>query len=242
MIDLHSHILPKMDDGSRSVEESISLLETAYSKGVEAVFSTPHFYPKREDPESFLRRRAHCAERLFESGADVLSRLPVYLGSEVAYFYGMSRYESLRELSLGGSDFILVEMPFDKWNPEDVDEILDIRRCRGLTPVIAHMERYLTFGNKKYIKFFRANGILIQSNAEFFLSKKTGSKALRYLKKGYISVLGSDCHNVESRPENYSDAVDIIKASKKCGDFSRIEENERSILSGAMPYGTFGNA
>ena len=68
MVDIHSHVLPKMDDGSKSGEESIALLQEAYKQGVEAIFSTPHFYPKRDDPEEFLKRRDRSVRSLLSSG------------------------------------------------------------------------------------------------------------------------------------------------------------------------------
>lgn len=236
MIDFHSHALPKMDDGSKSKDESVMMLRSAYTQGVEGIFLTPHFYPKKEDPESFLRRRAHSAAGLFQEKADELPEIPVYLGAEVAYFYGMSRYERVKDLSLGGSDYILIEMPFDRWTTEEVEEIVNFRVACGLTPVIAHFERYLAFGNKRFIKVFLREGIFIQSNAEFFIGKKTRRKALSYLKRGYISVLGSDCHNMEKRPENYMDAMHIIDNGKRNEILERLKTAEKDIMASAQPF------
>ena len=173
MIDFHSHLLPEMDDGSRSVEESFAMIESAYKQGVEGIFSTPHFYPKRDDPESFMRRRERSIKKLFESGSEDKLKVPLYVGAEVAYFYGMSRYGKLRDFCLGGSDYILIEMPFDKWTMEEVEEIASFYTTSGLHPVLAHFERYLPFGNKKYLKYLLKNDVLIQSNAEFFINKRT---------------------------------------------------------------------
>ncbi len=227
MIDFHSHILPKMDDGSGSVEESVALLRETLAQGVERIFLTPHFYPKREDPEEFLHRRAHAAEKLFSCGDDVLKRIQVYLGAEVAFFYGMSRYEELNKLSLGRSQYILIEMPFDRWTQEEVRELIDVKEVAGLIPIVAHIERYLPFGNKKYIDYLVLNGILIQSNAEFFISKRTRHKALRMIKKGRIHFLGSDCHNLSARPQNYGEAVKIIGSDL----LRKVEEKEKEIIT-----------
>lgn len=235
MIDFHSHVLPRMDDGSKSKEESVAMLETAYSQGVEGIFATPHFYPQRDDPESFLRRREHSVKSLFSTDAEILKKMPIYLGAEVAYFYGMSRYDDLSRFALGGSDHVLVEMPFDKWTREEVDEILSFKSVSGFTPVVAHFERYLPFGNKRFIKLFLSGDVLIQSNAEFFIGRG-GRKAVSYLKKGYISVLGSDCHNTDSRPENYGKAAELIKKIKKGALLASIEENEKNVVKRCVPY------
>ena len=64
MVDFHTHVLPRIDDGSGSTEESLSLLESLRSQGVDIVCATSHFYPAEQDPESFLRRRGKAWDRL----------------------------------------------------------------------------------------------------------------------------------------------------------------------------------
>ena len=236
MIDVHSHVLPKMDDGSKSVEESVALIESAYKQGVEAVFATPHFYPKRDDPEDFLKRRARSANALFSSENEILDRIPVYLGAEVAFFYGMSRFDGLSYFSLGGSDHILIEMPFDKWTEEEVSEALAVKEVAGLIPVLAHVERYLPFGNKKYLRYLADRGAILQSNAEFFINGRTRRKALSFVKKDFVSLLGSDCHNLQSRPENYGEAAKIIGEFKRADLMRKIEAAEGRLLLKAAPF------
>ena len=235
MVDIHSHVLPKMDDGSKSREESIALLQEAYKQGVEAIFSTPHFYPKRDDPEEFLKRRSHSVRSLLSAGDDIFKKIPLYLGAEVAFFYGMSRFDGLSDFSLGGSDYILIEMPFDKWTSEEVEEVIAVKERAGLIPVLAHVERYLGFGNKKHFGYLIACGVILQSNAEFFIGRRTKRKALSFLKKGVVSLLGSDCHNLDTRPENYSEAIGVIRSVKKRDLLVSVTETEKKILAGARP-------
>ncbi|MBO4538861.1 MAG: capsular polysaccharide biosynthesis protein [Clostridia bacterium] len=235
MIDIHSHVLPKMDDGSKSREESISLLRTAYDQGVEAVFSTPHFYPKRDDPEEFLKRRNCSVRALLSTEDEILKKIPVYVGAEVTFFYGMSRFDGLRDFTLGGSDYILIEVPFDKWTAEEVEEVVAVKEVAGLIPVVAHVERYLPFGNKKHLKYLVCSGVVLQSNAEFFIARRSRRKALSFLKKGLVSLIGSDCHNMETRPQNYGEAARIIVGAKKADCLKSVAETERKILSKAHP-------
>ncbi len=242
MIDIHSHVLPKMDDGSKSREESIALLREAYKQGVEAVFSTPHFYPKRDDPEDFLKRRDHSVRSLLSTGDEIFQKLPLYLGAEVAFFYGMSRFEGLPDFCLGGSEYILIEMPFDKWTSEEVEEVVAVKETAGLIPVLAHVERYLAFGNKKHFGYLIARGAVLQSNAEFFIDRRSKRKALSFLKKGLISLLGSDCHNLDRRPENYGDAIDVIRSVKRRDPLVSVNETEKRILAGARPVTIDQNA
>ena len=84
LIDFHSHIRPGIDDGARSPDESLKMLELMAAQGVSKVVSTSHFYPERESPESFLSRRAKAVGRLRTVMRDGLP--DVYLGAEVAYF------------------------------------------------------------------------------------------------------------------------------------------------------------
>lgn len=235
MIDIHSHVLPKMDDGSQNREESIALLQEAYKQGVEGIFSTPHFYPKRDDPEDFFKRRNHSVRDLLSSGNEILNKIPLYLGAEVAFFYGMSHFDGLYDFSLGGSDYILIEMPFDKWTSEEVEEVISVKKTAGLTPILAHVERYLGFGNKKYFGYLVDCGAILQSNAEFFINGRSKRKALSFLKKGLVSLLGSDCHNLHKRPENYGEAVDVIRNVKKRDLLSSVVATEKQILAGARP-------
>lgn len=115
MIDFHSHILPGMDDGSQTVEESLTLLEMLRAQGVDTVAATPHFYARENSPEVFLRRRREAWERL---NARLTPGGPqVLLGAEVRYYRGISRLEELHRLCLSGTHVLLLEMPFPPGPP-----------------------------------------------------------------------------------------------------------------------------
>ena len=89
MIDFHSHVLPQIDDGSQSVEESLTLLRMQKEQGAEIVFATPHYIASHQDVPSFLSRRAAALERLRpELPADAPE---IRLGAEVAFYPGISR-------------------------------------------------------------------------------------------------------------------------------------------------------
>lgn len=106
MLDIHSHILPKMDDGSSSVEESLKLLRTSAEQGITEIAATPHFYASQYSPQKFLERRAACAARLQEALTPDLPR--VYLGAEVCYFDGVSRIDELEALWLQNTNILLL--------------------------------------------------------------------------------------------------------------------------------------
>lgn len=221
MIDLHSHILPGMDDGSKNVEESRALLAMLKEQGVTAVVATPHFYPHRETPESFLQRRQACAHRLGET------ELPLLLGAEVAYFSGISHSGELSEMQLGDTGLLLVEMPFKPWNDRIVRDICDISIRQCLIPVLAHVDRYR--GREQFPKYARQlleNDVLFQCNAEVFESFFGRQWALKQLRKGYIHFLGSDCHNLENRRPKLDIAADAIV--KKLGSAALEDFNAQA--------------
>ncbi|MBR6529107.1 MAG: capsular polysaccharide biosynthesis protein, partial [Firmicutes bacterium] len=92
IIDFHSHLLPCVDHGSQSIEESIEMLRIMKSQGIDAVVATPHFYADEEFPEEFLKRRKVGAENLMKAIEGLAGEdFPhIYLGAEVAYYRGMS--------------------------------------------------------------------------------------------------------------------------------------------------------
>ena len=212
IIDFHSHILPGIDDGSQSVEESLALLRKEAEQGITHVVATPHFYPQHDTPERFLQRRAEAEAALREEMEKQPGLPKLSVGAEVYFFNGISNSEAISGLTIDQNRCILVEMPVGNWSDKMYQELEELHTRQGLLPVVAHVDRYL--GR------FRTHGIpeklaqlpvLVQANAEFFLNKATSAKALRLLKKDQIQLLGSDCHNLTSRTPNLMEAVALIE-------------------------------
>lgn len=208
MIDIHTHLLPQMDDGSKSLMESLAMLRALADQGVSRVAATPHFYPGETSREEFLARRGAAAARLEEGLTPELPR--IMLGAEVYYFEGIARAEAAEELRIQGTELLLVEMPFRAWTARMVDEVLDLNARRGMRVLLAHIERYLRFQKPEVWDVLEEAGVLFQSNASFFLDWKTRRKALRMLKAGRIHLLGSDCHNMTTRPPRLGEALAAV--------------------------------
>lgn len=211
LIDFHSHILPGVDDGSRSAAESIEMLRLEAAQGVKHVLATPHFYAQSDNPRRFFARRAAAMDEL-QSAARGCEGLPtVSLGAEVYYFAGMSESEVLSQLTLGETKYILVEMPPAPWTEPMYRELEWIYTKQGLVPVMAHVDRYVgplvSHGIPQRLSELP---VLVQANASFFLSRSTQRLAVRMLRSGQIHVLGSDCHNMADRPPNLDKALDVI--------------------------------
>lgn len=232
IIDFHSHILPGIDDGSKSIEESLSMLQLEWKNGVTKVVATPHFYPQRDKPESFLNRREAAANKLKEAMKAKPDMPEIILGAEVYYFPGISDSEVISKLTLGGKKAILIEMPASPWTETMYRQLEGIYVKHGLTPVIAHIERYLSrFKSFADLKKLSQLPVLIQANGEFFTNPFTSRKALKLLKADLIHLIGSDCHDMNARRPELEKAIRLIE--KKPGEraISRIEEYQKAVLS-----------
>lgn len=213
MIDFHSHILPCMDDGSRSVEESVAMLRALSEQGVEAVVATPHFYANDEPVSKFLERRQASLDNLKES---LTPQMPEILaGAEVKYYEGISRLPELKSLCIQGTGLLLLEMPMRKWTDYVLKELIDISCSGNVTVLLAHVERYMKFQRNDTADYLLSNGILMQINASFVCDFITRRKALGWLKKQAVHMIGSDCHNMTDRPPDIGRADEIIR--KKLG-------------------------
>ena len=231
LTDFHSHILPGVDDGSKSVEQSLEMLRMEAAQGIRRVIATPHFYPRHDSPERFLRRRAEAMSRLQEAMEREAGLPQIELAAEIYFFSGISDSEVLSQLTIGQKSCILLEMPHSPWTDSMYRELEGICVKQGLTPVIAHVDRYIrpfkTYGIPERLKELP---VLVQANAEFFLDRSTRRMAFRMLKSGQIHVLGSDCHNLKDRKPNLGDAISLIQDRLGPASLDWIHTNEQGIL------------
>ena len=229
MIDWHSHILPEMDDGSRSLDESINLINMQVEQGVNTVIATPHFYANDESVESFLRRRSIAFEKLKKVSSESFPE--IILGAEVKYYPGISKMTDLKRLRIENSKLLLLEMPLTKWTEYVIRELIELSRISGIKIILAHIDRYLSLQKQEVWERLFESGILMQVNASFSLSLVSKHRVISMLKNGYIHFLGSDCHNLNSRPPKIGKAYDLVR--KKCGDdfISRMNEFGYSMLT-----------
>lgn len=216
MIDFHSHILPEIDDGSQSIEESIALLKEEYGHGVRQVVLTPHFYAQKDPLLKFEQRRTDALQRLLDAteGSENIPKL--HIGAEVYYFPGISNSDILNELCLSGTSVMLLEMPFNQWTEKILDDVEKIIFKHKITLVLAHIERYYEFQRKKDIwnEIF-SMPLYAQINTGSFLNRKKRF-CLKFIKAGNSVILGSDCHNMEYRPPNLHLGREVIE--KKFGE------------------------
>lgn len=233
VVDFHSHILPGIDDGSASIEESLSMLRMEAEQGIAHVVATPHFYAKHDRPTSFLKRRAE-AEKCLREAMEAHPGLPqITVGAEVYFFPGMSNSDELLGLTFGINKCIMLEMPHPPWTKNMFKELESIYVRLGILPVLAHIDRYIrpfqTYGIPERLHELP---VLVQANANFFLHSLTKGMAMRMLKEDRIQLLGSDCHNLSTRKPNLGQAVGQIVKRLGSEALERIDAYQKDALVG----------
>ena len=231
IIDFHSHILPGMDDGSKNLEMSLQILDRMANSGVNTVLATSHFYGYKENAAHFLQRREKAWQKL---NPELKPEHPeVLLGAEVAFFSGLTKLsrEELDQLCLAGTRTLLVEMPFDAWTGYEIEVLSNLTLDKGYHVLLAHFERFVSFQSHSDIwDQVLELPIDLQINAESLLPLFSRGKWLKWYKHGFLPVLGSDCHNLDSRPPNLMEARTILQ--KKFGTelLERIDRQGERLL------------
>lgn len=199
--DFHTHILPGVDDGSPSIEDSVKMLKQERQQGIMTVCLTPHFNAQLMYPKEFVANRNKAMQELCQALTDEKDLPKMILGAEVQFCTGMSQWEQLKQLSLGDTGYILIEMPHFIWTESVFQELERIYKEQGLIPIIAHFERYINpFTVKKTLRRLSDLPVLLQCNCNFFTEKRTRRAAFKLLKKQKIHLFGTDCHSIAWRP------------------------------------------
>lgn len=225
MTDLHTHILPGIDDGARNAEESIAILRMEKEQGVDAVVLTPHFYGMRERAEKFLCRRDASVRELTAE----LDKLPkeerddlpqLILGAEVAWNSALADCEELPRLCIGKTKNFLLELPFTPWSTQMFNQIYDLIGQTGLTPVIAHLERYILGQRPRMIAEIFELGVPVQISADMLRRPFVRGRVLKLFEKRRAHVLASDCHNCADRSPNLGEGLQLVrrKLGSWCAD------------------------
>ncbi len=233
MIDFHTHILPGMDDGASMPEMSIQMLASEYSQGVDTVVLTPHLYRQDEDVAHFLRRRTACWNTL----QDAIQQLPqkevqalpqLALGAEVAWVPNLAEWP----LCLGNSSYMLLELPFTKWNNRIIQQVYDIQARTGITPILAHLERYRSIQDKGLYQEVFLSGLPIQIGCDFTSEFWRRHAVLKMLKKNELTMLATDAHNLTSRPPNMKNAITCLEKKLGSSTAMEIQNRTKKVLSG----------
>ena len=206
LIDMHSHFLPGIDDGCKTAEESREVLRLSRRQHVRLVVGTPHYYSDQSVAD-FLTKRRIALEQVLEELTPGMKWPRLMLGAEVAYHAGLIYEERLPELCYEGTRYLLLEMPFSRWSPGILRDVERIQAVYGVTPVIAHIERYFKNQDRGAINELMNMDVLIQINASYVTSCYPSFRVRHMIRDGFVDILGSDCHNLENRAPNLGHAA-----------------------------------
>lgn len=209
LADIHSHILPEIDDGADSIEMSLSLLKEMKKQGITDVIATPHFYADEINIDEFKESVNTAAARLNAVKEDGLPN--IHLGAEVLYFKGIGSAAIVEDLTIKGTDYLLLELsgaPIGKYVIDDLLALVD----SGIVPILAHVERYAhCSGFKGLLNMISDELILAQINAESLTKSPYYRTATKLVKKGYVTFIGTDAHNLTDRPPKMAEALGEIE-------------------------------
>lgn len=232
MIDCHSHILPAFDDGAADIEMSLKMLLESKRQGVEKIISTSHCYPKKaSDMHSFITKRneslLYLKEEIRKNNIDAPK---IYPGCELNMTVNVSEFEETRLLCINETDYILIELPLMPWKEWMIDAVYTLT-AQGYKPIIAHIDRY-AYQDKTLLSMLFELDVLYQISCDAFLNAKAARFTSKLMSEGRAHIIGSDMHNITSRPQNIEHAYKAIANNygKDCLEY--FNANAQRILDG----------
>lgn len=200
MVDIHTHIIPFVDDGSKSLDDSINMIKQEIDNGVDTICCTPHH----------IYQRYMCSVDKIKENFNLLKekveelKLPVrlLLGQEIYYTHRVDIIKMLQNgelLTMNNTNKVLLEFSFVR-EPEDLYDILYNFSIKGYKVIVAHVERYEWITIDK-VKSMKAEGAIIQINSGSIVGKTTSKEkrlTKKLLKLGLVDVVASDIHSFRS--------------------------------------------
>lgn len=229
MIDLHCHILPRVDDGSQSLQDSLNMARLAVQSGVTAIAATPHCM---DGGVSVIRERVLLLREALED-ADVPIRL--YIGMEI--FGTPYTAELLSEgqlMTLNSSRYPLIEFGFDGTGETETEILRDVISA-GYIPVIAHPERYVYVQEEpELINRWKEMGCLFQINRGSLFGRfgsHARNMAEELVNRGFATVVASDGHSPRMRTPWMKDVAEYLQqeVSERAREYL-LQKNPRAIL------------
>lgn len=207
--DIHTHIAPGIDDGSKDDEMTLEMLRKSYMSGVANIILTPHYNePHRVTAEI----SPDLLEHIRKLAADISKDMRIFAGNEI-FFTNNTKTLLLnrKAASLAGSNYVLLEFSYGVSCSELISAVNEVRMC-GYWPILAHVERYDCIYEKGFPERLAAAGAYLQMNAGFIISANFRASRFisKLLKENLISFIGSDCHNLTSRSPNMGECIKLL--------------------------------
>jgi protein-tyrosine phosphatase len=211
-IDIHSHILPCMDDGARNIEMSLAMLRIAEKEGISDIIVTPHYRRGhyKGDRKQMEKMLAEMRSQMKKEGIQI----NLYPGNEIYYRSDLEeKLESGSLSSMNDSEYVLIEFsPMEDFMyvRSAVEELFSI----GYTPIIAHVERIKCIEKKiEYARTLKKMGCELQVNAAS-ATGEVGFWCKRFvhslLKEGLVDYIGTDAHNVDNRKPEIKKCAEML--------------------------------
>ena len=212
IVDLHMHVVPGIDDGSRSIEESLQMLNLVAKEGVTDVFCTSHNGYCQDDGERYLTSFLRLKDAVSQAKINV----QIHKGCEILcageytddIIYGL---DIGAFSTLGNSKYVLAELYSDT-KPSEALSIIKKLTDNGYKPIIAHMERNYNI-TSLMVRLLIQSGALIQVNAFSFIDEADGEireRARELLRNKHVHFIGSDAHRIDHRPPKISGGIQYI--------------------------------
>lgn len=229
LADIHTHILPGIDDGADSIETAIELLYEEQKQGVTDIVLTPHFNIQDTTIQEFLSKREESFKLLskeMEKHPD-LSGLNLHLGAEVKHNPNLI-YSDVFDLCIKDTSYLLLELTMS--HPFNFEQTVLWMLSKGISPILAHVERYdYICKNPKLLENLLYAGVVFQCNASSLFSRHYGKRVKKLIKHGYVHVLASDTHNMKSRPP------ELVNGLDKCSKYAdALISNSMKIINNKL--------
>ncbi len=236
MIDLHSHILPGLDDGAGDMDESLAMAEFAHKDGITTMVATPHVLPGvfDNDKATILAAVDRLNEAIQERNI-ALSVLPgaeYYLEPEIPQKLARGELLTINDRA----SHLLVELPSDSV-PAYTSQLLYELQLQGITPIIAHPERNLGFMKQPaLLRELVSRGMLAQvtsTSITGWFGQRVKRTAISFLEQGLVQILGSDAHAAKGRAPLLSSAYKLVEKSQGKEMAEELtRENSARIIAG----------
>lgn len=230
MIDVHTHIIPFMDDGAKTVSEATEMLEKESKDGVTTIIATPHFYLEQETIENFIERRNNNL-REFKKNLSCKEEVKILLGAEVLFTPSLAECD-LSPLFIENTRYILIEPPYQEFTKTFQNSFRSFLNSIDGVPIIAHLERYLKWNSIDTLcEFMDSIEVLGQANCNSFLKIGRERKLLfELVKNHYIHLLATDTHNMSNRPPCLLEAKKVIDKRLPENTFDFFMYNAKRVI------------
>ncbi len=235
MTDLHTHLLPALDDGAADMDKALALLRMQSAQGVRQIALTSHYRPDKMDIPTFLERRTAAWQTLSAHPDVQASGCTMKLGAEVYYSPTLMQTD-VRPLCLEGTDVLLLELQVHH-RPQFLSRTLDYLQEEGIIPLIAHAERYdYVLENPALLMDWIDRGAYIQINGGSLLRNDAqGKMAMKMIRWGLAHVVASDTHSPEKRPPCLGEAMTLVEKKLGSGAVRRLQNNAAMLFDGEEP-------